>query len=720
VVARARKANKEMREQPVEQVLWASADKLRKNMDAAEYKHIVLGLIFLKYISDNFYELYHKLESGEGDYAGANPNDPYEYRAENVFYVPPQARWDYLQGRAKAPLIGKDADDAMDAIEKDNPSLKGVLPKEYAKEKLDKQSLGGLIDIISTIALGDSVSRSNDILGRVYEYFLGQFALAEGKKGGQFYTPRCVVQLLVEMLEPYEGRVFDPCCGSGGMFVQSEKFIEAHADRYNGKAREIDKLFESVVSVYGQESNQTTWRLCKMNLALRGIDSSNVKWNNEGSFLNDAHPDLRADFVIANPPFNDSDWSGELLNGDYRWKYGAPPTSNANYAWIQHFVSHLAPKGKAGFLLATKALASESAVEKAIRKKIIEDGLVECIVLLPGKLFYTTPAPVSIWILSRGKASSRRKGEALFIDASKSFVDVDRTHRILDSEIIGRICETFHSWLYYEGGYVDIAGYCRSVSQSEIFDGDYSLYPGQYIGIGVDKSDLKSKAKSYTTTISAAKDIHGKMEMINENINDLMKEIQAELSKSTSALTKYKLSDVLKESFATLGTAEEPEILSITENAGLILQRERFSKRVATEDTSSYKIVGKTDIVYNPYLLWAGAIDQCWIVELGITSPAYIVLNVKRGFEPFLVGHVIKSSLMKKWYWNISIGTHERRRTAPVDRFLNLDIELPDEETQKRLSILYQQLLSQKVLLQDTIKSIDVLSSGLGEFFTGV
>jgi type I restriction enzyme M protein len=257
-MARAEKANKETKEQPVEQVLWASADKLRKNMDAAEYKHIVLGLIFLKYISDNFYELYNKLESGEGDYAGGDPNDPYEYRAENVFYVPPQARWDYLQSGAKAPLIGKDVDDAMDAIEKDNPSLKGVLPKEYAKEKLDKQSLGGLIDIISTVALGDNVSRANDVLGKVYEYFLGQFALAEGKKGGQFYTPRCVVQLLIEMLEPYEGRVFDPCCGSGGMFVQSEKFIEAHADHYNGKAREIDKLFESVVSIYGQESNQTT------------------------------------------------------------------------------------------------------------------------------------------------------------------------------------------------------------------------------------------------------------------------------------------------------------------------------------------------------------------------------------------------------------------------------------------------------------------------------
>lgn len=714
------KAKKEAKEQPVEQVLWAAADKLRKNMDAAEYKHIVLGLIFLKYISDNFYELYRKLESGKGDYAGADPNDPYEYRAENVFYVPPQARWDYLCGRAKLATIGKDVDDAMDSIEKDNPSLQGVLPKEYAKEKLDKQSLGGLIDIISTIALGDTLSRSNDVLGTVYEYFLGQFALAEGKKGGQFYTPRCLVQLLVEMLEPYEGRVLDPCCGSGGMFVQSEKFIEAHSDRYNGKAKEIDKLFDKVVSVYGQESNQTTWRLCKMNLAMRGIDSSNVKWNNEGSFLNDVHQDLRSDYIIANPPFNDSDWSGELLSGDYRWKYGTPPASNANYAWIQHFISHLSPTGKAGFLLATKALASESATEKTIRSGIAREDLVECIVLLPGKLFYTTPAPVSLWVLSRGKSKTHRKDETLFIDASKMFVDVDRTHRTLDTKIIGDICDTYHSWLYQENEYKDIPGYCRSVPQSEICDSDYSLYPGQYIGIGVDESDLKPKEQSLAIATGAAAEISGKMATINQKINHLMNEIQAELNKPTAAQIKYKLSDVLEESTATLGNAEEPEILSITENAGLVLQRERFSKRVATEDTSSYKIVKRTDIVYNPYLLWAGAIDQCWIVDVGITSPAYVVLSVKQEFEPFLVGHVIKSNLMKKWYWNISIGTHERRRTAPVDRFLNLDIELPDEATQKRLSALYQELLSQKSLLQDTIKSIDALSSGLGEFFTGV
>jgi type I restriction enzyme M protein len=473
------KAKREVKEQPVEQALWASADKLRKNMDAAEYKHIVLGLIFLKYISDNFYELYHKLEAGEGDYDGADPDDPYEYRAENVFYVPPQARWDYLQNRAKLATIGKDVDDAMDAIEKDNPSLKGVLPKEYAREKLDKQSLGGLIDIISAISLGDSVSRSNDVLGRVYEYFLGQFALAEGKKGGQFYTPRCIVQLLVEMLEPYEGRVLDPCCGSGGMFVQSEKFIEAHAGRYNGKAREIDKLFESVVSVYGQESNQTTWRLCKMNLALRGIDSSNVKWNNEGSFLNDAHPDLKADFVIANPPFNDSDWSGELLRTDGRWKYGIPPVGNANYAWILHFLYHLSPKGMAGFVMHCSAASVKTGVEVEIRKKLLESGLVRCMVALPTQLFSNTTLPVHIWILSR-KPNPRK--EVMMIDAyDYGKLDDGTNQRSLSYKDIISIVKPYLEWKRNELTSKSQVGLYRCVSYFEIEGNNYILSPNRYV-----------------------------------------------------------------------------------------------------------------------------------------------------------------------------------------------------------------------------------------------
>lgn len=514
------KAKKETKDQPVEQILWASADKLRKNMDAAEYKHIVLGLVFLKYISDNFSELYHKLVVGEGDYAGANPDDPYEYRAENVFYVPPQARWDYLKGRAKLPSIGKDVDDAMEAIEKDNPSLKGVLPKEYAKEKLDKQSLGGLIDIISTIALGDSVSRSNDVLGNVYEYFLGQFALAEGKKGGQFYTPRCVVQLLVEMLEPYEGRVLDPCCGSGGMFVQSEKFIEAHADRYNGKAKEIDKLFDKVVSVYGQESNQTTWRLCKMNLALRGIDSSNVKWNNEGSFLNDAHPDLKADFIIANPPFNDSDWSGELLRSDERWQYSRetpPPAGNANYAWIQHFIYHLNPKGSAGFVLAKGSLSSKTNGEDKIRKALVDAGLVDCIVNLPTKLFLNTQIPACLWFLSRAKESDPkhpRRGKILFIDARNMGKMINRRTRELtngsaspEENDIKVIADTYHAWKSGEG-YKDIPGFCKSASvigDDGVAALDYVLTPGRYIGLPDDEDDFNftERVKVLTTKLES-------------------------------------------------------------------------------------------------------------------------------------------------------------------------------------------------------------------------
>ena len=493
---------KEVKEQPVEQVLWASADKLRKNMDAAEYKHIVLGLIFLKYISDNFYELYHKLEAGEGDYAGADPNDPYEYRAENVFYVPPQARWDYLRDRAKSATIGKDVDDAMDAIEKDNPSLKGVLPKEYVKEKLDKLSLGGLIDLISTIALGDSISRSNDVLGRVYEYFLGQFAIAEGKKGGQFYTPRCVVQLLVEMLEPYEGRVFDPCCGSGGMFVQSEKFIEAHADRYNGGISEIDKLFESVVSVYGQESNQTTWRLCKMNLALRGIDSSNVKWNNEGSFLNDAHPDLKADFVITNPPFNDGDWSGELLRTDGRWKYGVPPENNANYAWIQHFLYHLSPKGKLGMVLANTALSIESEAEFTIRRKIIEDDLVECVIALPAKLFYSTKIEVCLWFFNRNK---RKKDRTLFIDARTFGTYVSRTLKEFTGDDISRIASTAHAF-YNNDNYVDVPNFCKVASTEQIVKKNYNLSPTKYVSStlgSAGESDLEIAEQELAAGINA-------------------------------------------------------------------------------------------------------------------------------------------------------------------------------------------------------------------------
>jgi type I restriction enzyme M protein len=455
-------------------------------MDAAEYKHVVLGLIFLKYISGAFEELYNKLKEGKGEYEGADPEDKNEYTAEKVFYVPPSARWTWLQGRAKLPTIGKDIDDAMDAIEKDNPSLKGVLPKVFAQEKLDKQNLGGLVDMVSTATLGSKEAQSKDLLGRVFEYFLGEFALAEGKKGGQFYTPASVVKLLVEMLEPYEGRVFDPCCGSGGMFVQSEKFIKHHQDHYKkNNSKKLSLNPADNISIYGQESNQTTWRLAKMNLSIRGIDSSNVKWNNEGSFLNDAHKDLKADYIIANPPFNDSDWSGEQLRTDGRWNFGLPPASSANYAWIQHFIFHLAPKGLAGYLLSNGALSSNSSGEYEIRKNIIDSDLVDCVVMLPTQLFYNTQISVSIWILARGKShwsNKKRISQTLFIDARKTGIMIDRTHRKFRDEDIRKIADCYINWKNGDEKYEDIAGFCKSVPIGQIREHNYALVPGRYVG----------------------------------------------------------------------------------------------------------------------------------------------------------------------------------------------------------------------------------------------
>jgi type I restriction enzyme M protein len=476
-----------------EQKLWQAADKLRNNMDAAEYKHVVLGLIFLKYISDAFAELHKKLSADKAE--GADPEDPDEYRAENVFWVPKEARWEYLQKNAKKPTIGKLVDDAMDAIERDNPSLKGVLPKNYAREALDKQRLGELIDLIGTIGLGDSASRSKDILGRVYEYFLGQFADAEGKKGGQFYTPRSIVKLLVEMLEPYKGRVFDPCCGSGGMFVQSEKFVHAHGGRIGD------------IAIYGQESNQTTWRLCKMNLAIRGIDSD-IQWNNEGSFLNDAHKDLRADFILANPPFNDSDWKGDLLRSDARWRFGAPPVGNANFAWVQHFIHHLSPSGIAGFVLANGSMSSNTAGEGEIRKNIVEADIVDCMVALPSQLFYNTMIPACLWFAARNKKNHKfkdRKGKVLFIDARKMGVMVDRRHRELTEDDIQKIASTYHAWRGEGGKYEDVKGFCKSATIEEIQKHGHILTPGRYVGaedVEEDDEVFEEKMKKLTAELA--------------------------------------------------------------------------------------------------------------------------------------------------------------------------------------------------------------------------
>ena len=472
--------------------LWQAADLLRNNLDAAQYKHVVLGLIFLKYISDAFEERRAELarlcadpssdyftESAEIRHAVLEDRD--EYRSQNVFWVPGPARWEKLRVAATQPEIGRLVDDAMIAIEHENPSLRGVLNKEYARPDLDKQNLGRLIDLVSNIGLGDTESRGKDLLGRVYEYFLGQFASAEGKKGGQFYTPRHVVRLLVEMLEPFSGRVFDPCCGSGGMFVQSERFMEVHGGR------------RGAIAIYGQESNPTTWRLAKMNLAIRGIDAD-LGSQNDDSFTHDLHPDLRADFVLANPPFNDSNWKGELLRDDKRWVYGMPPVGNANFAWVQHFVHHLAPNGTAGFVLANGSMSTQQSGEGEIRRRIVEADLVDCMVALPGQLFYSTQIPVCLWFLTRNKATHGlrdRRGSTLFIDARAMGVLADRIHRELTEAETARISGIYHSWRGEAGvgDYADVPGFCASSRTGEIEENGFVLTPGRYVGALPEEND---------------------------------------------------------------------------------------------------------------------------------------------------------------------------------------------------------------------------------------
>jgi len=518
--------------------LWLAADKLRNNMDAAEYKHVVLGLIFLKYISDAFEEMRAKLVEGKGDYAGADPEDADEYRAENVFWVPKEARWSHLMASAIQPTIGKLVDDAMVALERDNPRLKGVLPKDYARPALDKHRLGELINLIGTITLiatategADAKShRSVDLLGRVYEYFLTRFASAEGKNGGQCYTPSCIVRTIVEMLAPYKGRVYDPACGSGGMFVQSEKFVLEHGGRIGD------------LSIYGQESNATTRRLAIMTLAIRGIEAD-FGPEQADTFRRDLHKDLKAQFVIANPPFNDSDW--HRVDDDVRWQYGVPPKGNANFAWVQHFIHHLAPDGYAGFVLANGSMSSNQSGEGDIRKAIIEADLVDCMVALPGQLFYSTQIPVCLWFLTRnkndGKRRDRRK-QTLFIDARKLGTLIDRVHRELTDEDIARIAGIYHAWrgdqltpspLAGEGGgegaYQDTLGFCKSATTTEIATHGYVLTPGRYVGaeeIEEDSEPFEEKMARLVAELSEQFDVSAKLEKaIAKNLRGLGYEV---------------------------------------------------------------------------------------------------------------------------------------------------------------------------------------------------
>lgn len=669
----------------LEQRLWEAADELRGNQEPSEYKHVVLGLVFLKYISDAFVSRRVELESELCNEESADyiPNPERrekflelreEYTGHNVFWVPEEARWDFLQSKAKLPEIGQLIDKAMDLIEKENPNIRGVLPRNYGREELDKARLGSLVDLIGSIGFTETDDHgSDDVLGRVYEYFLGQFAGKEtGKDAGAFYTPRSVVRLLVEMLEPYRGRVYDPCCGSGGMFVQSAEFVKAHG----GKTDDI--------SIYGQEYTATTWKLARMNLALRGIEAD-LGDRSADSFAHDLHKDLRADFVLANPPFNMSKWWSAKLADDPRWKYGTPPEGNANFAWAEHIVHHLAPHGRAGFVLANMSLASDSVDELRIRKGLVDSDLVDCVVTLPDKLFVNTPIAVSLWFIDKSRRSHGRS-EILFVDASSAYIARSRTSNAIATDTITSIAGLYHQWRSGEEP-VSVDGIRTAVaSREDVAERNYVLLPASY-------TSTESGARAHRSIAEAIEDdalreavaAMSQLGTAAPGISSALKQLRSECDSLDVSYEVVRLGDVLEQSKETLGERDEPEVLTCTEGSGLVLQRERFASRVATEDTKKYKVVRKGDIVYNPYLLWKGSIDQCWIVDEGVTSPAYEVFRVREGYNVAIVGSIVTSDDMIRRYDGISFGTVERRRRAAPSNFLNLLVKIPTGEDAERV-----------------------------------
>lgn len=487
--------------QDIQSKLWQAADKLRGNISSSDYKYVVLGLIFLKYISDAFEVQYQKAQA-----EGFDPEDRDYYLADNVFWVPKEARWEYLVANDKQPNIGILLDDAMDAVERDNPTLKGVLPKNYAREALDKRRLGELIDLFTNTTF--KADNAKDLLGRVYEYFMGMFADSEGKHGGEFYTPRSIVKLLVDMLEPYNGRIYDPACGSGGMFVQSEKFVEEHS----GKLGDI--------AIYGQELNETTWRLAKMNMAIRGIDADIRRGD---SFHEDRFPDLKADYIIANPPFNISDWGQELLANDIRWKYGVPPKGNANYGWIQHMIHHLSPRGTAGFVLANGSMSSQSSGEGEIRKKLLEADLVDAIVTLPSQLFFNTGIPACLWFVSRDR--SNRSGKTLFIDCRNLGKMITRRNRELSEEDIGRVAKAYHNFKVQNDEYEDVAGFAKVATLDEIKEHGFVLTPGRYVGSEAIEEDDEAFAEKMARLTAELEEQFAKSHELEAKIKESLRKV---------------------------------------------------------------------------------------------------------------------------------------------------------------------------------------------------